>query len=83
MCGVGLVGTQAWMAAWPFIALWLVLKVVMWAALVTLVICAIRRLRRERHPASPMTPLEILKARYARGELSRPDFESMRHDIDG
>jgi putative membrane protein len=77
MCWVGMVGTQSWMAVWPFV------KVAMLAALVTLVICAIRRLRRERHSASPMTPLEILKARYARGELSRPDFESMRHDIGG
>jgi putative membrane protein len=83
MCWLGIVGTQSWIAAWPFIALGLVFKVAMWAAIATLVVYAIRWLRRERHLASPMTPLEILKTRYARGELSKQDFESMRRDVDG
>jgi uncharacterized membrane protein len=66
-----------------FIAVWLLLKVALWAAIFSLIVCGIRRLRHERHLASPMPPLQILKARYARGELSKQDFESMRHDIDG
>jgi len=28
------------------------------------------------------TPLEILKARYARGEISKEEFERMRKDIE-
>jgi putative membrane protein len=27
------------------------------------------------------TPLEILKARYARGEISREEYEQMRQDL--
>ena len=82
MCWGGVVGTPSWMAAWPFIALWLVFKVVLWAAIVTLIVYAIRRLRRERHTAAPVTPLEILKTRYASGELAKQDFEAMRRDLD-
>jgi putative membrane protein len=29
------------------------------------------------------TPLEILKARYARGEISREEYEEMRRDLEG
>jgi uncharacterized membrane protein len=29
-----------------------------------------------------VSPLDILRARYARGELSRQDFESMRQDLE-
>ena len=28
------------------------------------------------------TPLEILKARYARGEISREEYEQMRQDLE-
>jgi putative membrane protein len=29
------------------------------------------------------TPLEILKARYARGEISREVYDQMHHDLEG
>ena len=29
------------------------------------------------------TPLEILKARYARGEISREEYDQMYHDLEG
>ena len=29
------------------------------------------------------TPLEILKARYARGEISREDYDQMLRDLEG
>lgn len=75
-------GAQGWANAWPFIAMFMVLKLAMWAAIVAMVVCGIRWLRRERHHGTPMGPVDILKARYARGELSKPDFESMRQDVE-
>jgi putative membrane protein len=29
------------------------------------------------------TPLEILKARYARGEISREEYDQIHHDLEG
>ena len=29
------------------------------------------------------TPLEILKARYARGEISREEYDQMHRDLEG
>ncbi len=32
---------------------------------------------------SGQTPLEILKARYARGEISREEYDQVRRDLEG
>ena len=29
------------------------------------------------------TPVELLKARYARGEISREEYDQMRRDLEG
>ena len=76
------IGSQSWAVAWPFIVLWLAFKVAIGALVITALVCGIRRLRRQCGTGSLQTPLEILKARYARGELTRQDFESMRRDLD-
>ena len=34
-------------------------------------------------PQADQTPLEILKARYARGEISREEYDQMRRDLEG
>ena len=33
-------------------------------------------------PTSP-TPLELLKARYARGAISREEYDQLRQDLEG
>jgi putative membrane protein len=35
----------------------------------------------DRDDRSQETPLEILKKRYARGEITREDFERMKKDV--
>ncbi|MBI2918117.1 MAG: SHOCT domain-containing protein [Chloroflexi bacterium] len=32
-------------------------------------------------PSRPDSPLEVLKKRYARGEISKEEFEAMRRDL--
>lgn len=33
-------------------------------------------------PGAPETPLDILKKRYARGEITRAEFEERRRDLE-
>jgi len=63
-----------------------------WILIVILVVILIYALavRPGQHPPSPSseshgeeTPLDILKKRYARGEISREDFEQMKKDLSG
>lgn len=35
----------------------------------------------DSRPTSPETPLEILRKRYARGEITREEFEQMKNDL--
>jgi putative membrane protein len=66
---------------WGGIA-WIVFWVVAAGALVWLVAIAVRR-RGPREAVGPRgeTPLDILKARYARGDIDREEYETRRRDL--
>jgi hypothetical protein len=53
MCWIGPFGNPSWTVAWPFIAMFMVFKLAMWAAIVTTVVCGVRWLR--RHPSRRCT----------------------------
>lgn len=38
-------------------------------------------LRRQKNAAQPQPPLEILKMRYARGEITREQYELIKKDL--
>lgn len=41
----------------------------------------LRFLRRQENAAETQTPLDILKVRYARGEITREQYEQMKQDL--
>ena len=57
----------------------------LWAALIGLAVWGASRLfpslGQGNQPDHTATPLEILARRYARGELSREEFEAIKEDI--
>ncbi len=61
-----------------------VLMILFWAAVIFGVIYLLVAVagRGGRDGGREKTPLEILKARYARGEIDREQFEQMKKDID-
>ncbi len=66
----------------------MLLSVIIWALLIAGVIWFIVSLARREPigtlaPASsaPLTPLDILKQRYARGEITKEQYEQMKQDI--
>lgn len=61
---------------------WMVLGMIFWAVvLVGVVVLTVRAFRRPGAGGGGETALEILKKRYARGEISREEFEAMKKDI--
>jgi uncharacterized membrane protein len=90
MLGHGLVGGYG--ARPLMVALWLwgiglfglFVRLVVWGALIVLVVSLFRRLAAHSDDlrGAALSSLEILKRRYAAGEITRQQFEDMRRVLD-
>ena len=54
---------------------------IFWGGLIALVIWGIMRLTRRNDSAPKRDPLDMAKGRYARGEVSREEFEQIKKDL--
>jgi putative membrane protein len=68
-------GAGWWMV---FGGIWMFL---FWGALIALIVWGISRLTRRGGTARTPTPLDIAKERYARGEITREEFERIKKDL--
>jgi len=64
-----------------------IVMILFWVAVVSAIILMVSGALSSRHAYHPShhepqdTPLDILKQRYARGEINRDQFESMRQEL--
>ena len=49
---------------------------------ILLIVWLVRRQPSISTPSSPTTPIEILKTRYAKGEITKEQFEQMKKDVE-
>ena len=65
--------------------IWMVpLVIIFWGGIIALIIWSIRKLGKEGTDSaaiSKLDPLEIAKERYAKGEISREEFEQIKKDL--
>lgn len=66
---------------WWGIGLGMLIMVVFWGGLIALVTWVIVKLVRSGQQPSSQTPLEIAKARYAKGEISKEEFEQIKEEL--
>ncbi len=66
-----------WLGA---MVLWMLL---FWALVIGGIAWLISALRPREAPGGPEDPLETLRRRYARGEITREQYEEMRRDLQG
>ncbi len=69
------------MFGWGLVG-WIVM-ILFWVAIVALVVWVLGNLLRTRSPHSEESALDILKRRYATGEISQAEFEQARRAILG
>lgn len=65
----------------PMMGLGLLFMVLFWAFVIAGVIYLVRWLMGQGLASRPESSLDILKKRYARGEISKQEFEDMRRDL--
>ena len=65
---------------WGWMTMGWVWMFVFWGAIIWLVVWAVSRATGGQ-AASSSTPMDIAKARYARGEINKEEFESLRRDL--
>ena len=80
--GYGLMGSGMMGYGWPILG-WVFL-ILFWAALILLVIWLYKQVRGPdaETKGAQETPLDVLKKRYAKGEISREEFTEMKKDIE-
>lgn len=62
-----------------------IMFVLFWGAIIYLIVWGLRKLSGSSGTGTPMnrSPLDIAKERYARGEITKEQFEQIRKDLSG
>ncbi len=71
-------------AGWGWMAMGWVMMVVLWALAVVGVVALVRAMDARRTTGESTradAPIEILRRRYAAGELTKEQFEQMKRDV--
>jgi putative membrane protein len=68
-------GAGWWMV---FGGIWMIL---FWGGIIALIVWGISRLTRRGGTADKQAPLDIVRERYARGEITREEFEQIKKEL--
>jgi putative membrane protein len=75
-----------WHFGWPgwgMMGLGILWMVIVWGAIIALIVWGIRRLGRTSYRTDTGSPLDIARERYAKGEITREQFEQIKKDLMG
>ena len=72
-----------WWMWGPAGAVMMLMMLVFWALVITGLVLGVRWLARQGRQERPDRALDILRERYARGEINKEEFEARRRDLDG
>ena len=59
----------------------LIFMILFWAAVIWLILWLVNKNRHPEHSQESKTPTEILKERYAKGEISKKEYAEMKSEL--
>lgn len=68
---------------WGWMAMGWIWMVLFWGAVIWLVVWGVKKVTEPHTGQGSQTPLDVLKLRYARGEISKEQYEQMKRDLMG
>ncbi len=66
---------------WGWMVIGWLLMIAFWGGIIALIVWAVRRATDRGPVEHKRSPLDIAKERYARGEISREEFEQLKKDL--
>lgn len=79
-------GYHGWGSGWGHMLVGGLMMILFWGGLIVLAVVLVRWLGRDDAPgtrdSAESSALEILRRRYARGEIDREEFEQRRRDLE-
>lgn len=70
---------DGWGWGMVFGGIWMIL---FWGSVIALIIWGVNRWTKRGGSASKQTPLEIARERYARGEITKEQYEQIKKDLE-
>ncbi len=71
-----------WWGNWGGMGWWWVLMVIFWIGVIALIIWGVREFtKRGTSSSSSSSALDIARERYARGEIDREEFETIKKNL--
>ena len=58
-----------------------IFMIIFWGGLIALIVWAVTQLTRRSSPAGRQDALDIARERYARGEITREQFDQIKKDL--
>ena len=68
-------------AGWGWMMVGWVWMTLFWASIVGVAVWGISKVAAGSRASSSISPMEIAKARYARGEITQEQFETLKRDL--
>jgi putative membrane protein len=66
---------------WMGMGLGILIMIIFWAGFIALITWIVVKLVRSGQKSSSESPLDIAKTRYARGEITKKEFEQIKKDL--